>query len=141
MNDELEFTNLVYKQIFEEVRNIIESGQKISERMFTFHDNKEIQDLAVDIVTSKYELSKVWKRKESYVEMPGENLGVEVPKSLLLYKMKVVNMALVQMRKELESAEKEKEDEKTLDILSRLSNLEHSKNLISKEIGERIILQ
>ncbi len=141
LNDDLEFTNLVYKQVFEDVRNVIESGEKISERLFTFHDNKEIQDLAVDIVTSKYELSKVWKRKESYVEMPGENLGVEVPKSLLLYKMKVVNMALVTMRKELKEVEKNKDDEKIMDIVARLSNLEKSKNLISKEIGERIILQ
>lgn len=141
LNDDLEFTNLVYKQVFEEVRNIIESGQEITERMFTFHDNKEIQDLAVDIVTSKYELSKVWKRKESYVEMPGENLGVEVPKSLLLYKMRVVNIALDKMRKELEESEKEKDIEKTMEIVGRLNNLERSKNLISKEIGERIILQ
>jgi DNA primase len=140
LNDDLEFTNLVYKQVFEDVRNIIEADKEITERMFTFHDNKEIADLAVDIVTSKYELSKVWKRKESYVEMPGENLGVEVPKSLLLYKMKVVNMALAGMRKELAEAEKNKDDEKTMEIIVRLNNLEKSKNLISKEIGERIIL-
>ncbi len=141
LNDDLEFTNLVYKQIFEDVRNIIESGKEITERMFTFHENKEIQDLSVDIVTSKYELSKVWKRKESYVEMPGENLGVEVPKSLLLYKMKVVNFALTGMRKELQETEKNGDIEKTMEIVGRLSNLERSKNLISKEIGERIILQ
>ncbi len=141
LNDDLEFTNLVYKKVFEEVRNIIEAGKEISERIFTFHDNKEIQDLAVDIVTSKYELSKVWKRKESYVEMPGENLGVEVPKSLLLYKMKVVNIALNKMRKELEEVEKEKDTVKVMEIVGRLSNLERSKTLISKEIGERIILQ
>ena len=50
----------------------------------------------MDIFTSRYELSKVWKRKEAYVEMPGENLGFEVPKSLLSYKMMVVEKALSQ---------------------------------------------
>jgi len=82
-NDELEFTNLVYKQIFEAVKELIEHGDEIAERYFIYHDQAEIRELAVDIFTSRYELSKVWKRKEAYVELPGENLGFEVPKSLL----------------------------------------------------------
>jgi DNA primase len=140
-NDELQFTNLVYKLVFEDVMAIIESGRKISERVFTFHDNKEIQDLAVDIVTSKYELSKVWKRKESYIEMPGENLGVEVPKALLLYKLKVVDMALDDLRQQIGEAEKGKNETKVMELMAHLRDLEGTKNEISNVIGERIILR
>ena len=140
-NDDLQFTNLIYKQVFEDVKAVIESDKKISERVFTFHDNKEIQDLAVDIVTSKYELSKVWKRKESYIELPGENLGFEVPKTLLLYKLKVVNVALEDLRKQIEEAEKNKEHEKVIELMTHLRDVEGAKNKISKVIGERIILR
>jgi DNA primase len=140
-NDELQFTNLVYKLVFEDVMAIIESGRKISERVFTFHDNKEIQDLAVDIVTSKYELSKVWKRKESYIEMPGENLGVEVPKALLLYKLKVVDMALEDLRQQISDAEKSSDGDKVMELMAHLRDLEGTKNEISNVIGERIILR
>jgi len=139
-NDDLQFTNLVYKQVFEDVKAMIESGKEISERVFTFHDNKEIQDLAVDIVTSKYELSKVWKRKESYIELPGENLGVEVPKALLLYKLKVVGMALEDLRKQISEAEKNKDNDRVMELLFRLRDLEAAKNELSTVIGERIIL-
>ena len=140
-NDELQFTNLVYKLVFEDVMAIIESNRKISERVFTFHDNKEIQDLAVDIVTSKYELSKVWKRKESYIELPGENLGVEVPKALLLYKLKVVDMALDDLRQQIGDAEKGGDDDKVMELMAHLCDLEGTKNKISNVIGERIILR
>jgi DNA primase len=140
-NDELEFTNLVYKQVFEDMKAMIESEKKISERVFTFHDNKQIQDLAVDIVTSKYELSKVWKRKESYIELPGENLGVEVPKVLLLYKLKVVDVALEDLRKQIEDDEKAGKNDKVMELMARLRDLEGVKNQISTEIGERIILR
>jgi len=140
-NDELQFTNLVYKLVFEDVKAITEAGKPISEKVFTFHDNKEIQDLAVDIVTSKYELSKVWKRKESYIEMPGENLGVEVPKALLLYKLKVVNMALDELRKEIEKVEKNGDVEKVMQLMTRLRDLEGVKNQLTHVIGERIILR
>lgn len=140
-NDELEFTNLIYKQVFEDMKAMIESDRIISERAFTFHDNKAIQDLAVDIVTSKYELSKVWKRKESYIEMPGENLGVEVPKALLLYKLKVVDMALSDLRIMIKEAEKEGDSTRVIDVLTRIRDLEKVKNEISNEIGERIVLR
>jgi DNA primase len=139
-NDELEFTNLVYKQVFEDVMAMIESGRDISERVFTFHDSKEIQDLAVDIVTSKYELSNVWKRKESYIELPGENLGVEVPKALLLYKLRVVGMALEDLRNQIGTAEKSKDDDRVMELMAHLRDLEGAKNEISNVIGERIIL-
>jgi DNA primase len=140
-NDELEFTNLIYKQVFEDVKGMIDSEKKISERVFTFHDNKEIQDLAVDIVTSKYELSKVWKRKESYIELPGENLGVEVPKTLLLYKLKVVDVALEDLRKQVEEEEKKKNTDQVMELMAHLRDLELAKNEISNVIGERIILR
>ncbi len=140
-NDELQFTNLVYKLVFEDVMAINDSGRKISERVFTFHDNKDIQDLAVDIVTSKYELSKVWKRKESYIEMPGENLGVEVPKALLLYKLKVVDMALDDLRKQISDTEQGGNGDKVMELMAHLRDLEGAKNEISNVIGERIILR
>jgi len=139
-NDELEFTNLVYKQVFEDVKAMIDSGREISERVFTFHDSKEVQDLAVDIVTSKYELSNVWKRKESYIELPGENLGVEVPKALLLYKLRVVGMALEDLRNQIGEAEKSSDGDLVMELMAHLRDLEGAKNEISTVIGERIIL-
>ena len=140
-NDELEFTNLIYKQVFEDVKALIESEQSISERLFTFHDNPQIQALAVDIMTSRYELSNVWKRKESYIELPGENLAVEVPKALLLYKLKVVDVALNDLRSQLEKEEKDGTVDDMMVVVQRLRDLENAKNQISNVIGERIILR
>ncbi|MBN1132190.1 MAG: DNA primase [Bacteroidales bacterium] len=140
-NDELEFTNLVYKKIFEDVKDIIEHGEPIAERTFIYHDDARIRDLAVDIYTSRYELSKVWKRKESYVELPGENLGFEVPKSLLSYKMKVVDSALSDLRKSLEKLEKSGNLTGLNDHLQRIRNLERVKRDLSVSLGGRTVLR
>lgn len=140
-NDDLEFTNLVYKQVFEDVKAMTEAGRRIPEKVFTFHDNKEIQDLAVDIVTSKYELSKVWKRKDSYIELPGENLAIEVPKALLLYKLRVVDVALDELRKKIGHEEKNGDGDEVLRLMAHLRDLEATKNQLSHVIGERIILR
>jgi len=140
-NDELEFTNLVYKQIFENVKELIDRGDELAERYFIYHDHAGIRDLAVDIFTSRYELSKVWKRKEAYVELPGENLGFEVPKTLLSYKMMVVEKALTQLRIELEVSEK-KEDIETLNqVIVRIQSLEKVKRELSIGLGGRTIIR
>ena len=140
-NDELEFTNLVYKQIFEDVKDLIERGEEVAERYFIYHDHSGVRELAVDIFTSRYELSKVWKRKEAYVEMPGENLGFEVPKSLLSYKMMVVEKALTQLRKDLVVIEKNSSVEELNHLIVRLQSLEQVKKALSIGLGGRTIIR
>ncbi len=140
-NDELEFTNLVYKQIFEDVKDIIERGEELAERYFIYHDHSGVRELSVDIYTSRYELSKVWKRKEAYVEMPGENLGFEVPKSLLSYKMMVIEKALSQLRKELEDTEKNSDLESLNHLIVRIQSLEQVKRQLSIGLGGRTIIR
>jgi len=140
-NDELEFTNLVYKQIFEDVKDLIEHDNEVAERYFVYHDHPGVRELAVDIFTSRYELSKVWKRKEAYVELPGENLGFEVPKSLLSYKMMVIEKALSQLRKELGENEKKKDLEALNQVLIRIQSLETVKRELSIGLGGRAIIR
>ena len=139
-NDELEFTNLIYKQIFEDVKDLIERGEEVAERYFVYHDHAGVRELAVDIFTSRYELSKVWKRKEAYVELPGENLGFEVPKTLLSYKMMVVEKALSQLRTELESTEKTSDIEALNQVIVRIRSLEGVKRELSVGLGGRTII-
>ncbi|MEN8156410.1 MAG: DNA primase [Bacteroidota bacterium] len=140
-NDELEFTNLVYKQVFEEAKRLIEGGEEMAERHFVYSDHPGVRELAVDIFTSRYELSKVWKRKEAYVELPGENLGFEVPKTLLSYKMMVVEKALSQLRTNLNAAEKKNELEELNRLIVRIQSLEKVKIALSNGLGGRTIIR
>jgi len=140
-NDELEFTNLVYKQIFQDVKDLIERGEEVAERYFVYHDHSGVRELAVDIYTSRYELSKVWKRKEAYVEMPGENLGFEVPKSLLSYKMMVIETALSDLRNDLKSTEKNSDVEALNHLIVRIQSLEQIKRELSIGLGGRTIIR
>ena len=140
-NDELEFNNLIYKQVFEDVKDLIENEKEVTERHFVYHDNAGVRDLAVDIFTSRYELSNVWKRKESYVELPGENLGYEVPKSLSSYKMMVIEKALAQLRADLEISEKKNDLEQLNHLIMRIQSLGKVKIALSEGLGGRTIIR
>ncbi len=139
-NEKLEFQNLIYKQVFEDVDNMIENNQVIADKFFIFNDDPRIRELAVDIYTSKYEISKVWQRKGTYIELPGENLGHEVPKSLLAYKNKIILVAREKKLKELEISSQKLEAEKIMELQKQIINLDKVKIALSKALGERTIL-
>ncbi len=75
------------------------------------------------------------------MELPGENLGFEVPKSLLSYKMMVVEKALGQLRTDLETAEKNKELEELNNLIKRIQSLGAVKMALSKGLGGRTIIR
>ena len=119
---------------------MIGKGTEMGERHFIYHEDSKIRELAVDIYTSRYEISKVWKRKDTYIELPGENLGMEVPKSLLAYKSKIILMAREEKAKELELCSKKGEADNIMDLQKQIMNLDKVKKHLSKALGERIIL-
>jgi len=139
-NDNLEFKNLIYKKVFEEISLKIEKGEKVEEKTFTYSEEKKISELAVEIFTSRYEISKVWKRKDTYIELPGENLGTEVPKTVLAYKNKIIMIALSELYNKMKNTNPETEPEKITDIQKQVMNLNEIKRIISKDLGARSII-
>jgi len=139
-NDNLEFSNLIYKKIFEEIFQKIENSEKIEEKTFTFSEDQKISELAVEIFTSRYDISNVWKRKDTYIELPGQNLGVEVPKTVLAYKSRIIMTALADLNVRIMNTNPETEGEKISEIQKQVMNLNRIKTVISKELGERIVL-
>ena len=100
LNDELEFKNLLYRKVFEEVNDLIQRGEVIEIKHFVNHDDTAISQLAVDLLSSPYTLSTIHQRKGAMVETEDMLLKKNVPKALIEYKRKI-----------LESAQREKEEQ------------------------------
>ncbi len=139
-NDKLEFENLVYKKVFETVMNILDKGQDITDKYFVFHEDKKIQDLAVEIYTEKHEISKVWRRKDTYIELPGDNPGTEVPKALLAYKNRIITKAIKEVYDKIAVVSKSENLVEIKDLQKQFINLKTIQKLISKQLGERTII-
>jgi DNA primase len=139
-NDNLEFKNLIYKKVFEEINRKIEKAESIEEKTFTFSEDSKISELAVEIFTSRYEISNVWKRKDTYIELPGENLGTEVPKTVLAYKNKIIMIALNELNLKIKEAKPESEADKITEIQKQVINLNEIKRVISKDLGGRTVI-
>ncbi len=72
---------------------------------------------------------------------PAKTLVMRCPKSLLSYKMMVVEKALGQLRADLETAEKNNELEQLNQLIMRIQSLGKVKIALSKGLGGRTIIR
>ena len=137
LNDELEFKNLLYRQIFEEVNNMLQKGEVIDIRHFVNHESTSISQLAVDLLSSPYSLSRVHSRKGASVETEDMLLKKNVPKALIEYKRKILEVA--QREKEEQIREVQQDNQNDLDsvnpLMQQYITITSLINTISKERG------
>ncbi len=137
LNDELEFKNLLYRQIFEEVNNMIQKGEVIEIKHFVHHENPSISQLAVDLLSSPYSLSKVHSRKGALVETEDMLLKKNVPKALIEYKRKILEVAQHEKEEQIREVQQENKDdlEAVNPLMQQYITITSLINTISKERG------
>jgi len=117
LNDELEFRNLLFRKVFEEVNNFIQTGEVIELKHFVNHEDPNVSQLAVDLLSSPYSLSKVHSRKGASVETEDMLLKKNVPKALVEYKRKILEIA---QREKEEQIRKIQETDQAIEAVNPL---------------------
>ena len=137
LNDELEFKNLVYKQIFEEYLEILNKGRHPDKSHFIYHSNEQISKLAANLLSPSYELSEFFKKKSGvYVETEDMKLKMLIPEAIIAYKRKILEKAQKDKVKELQQAQQEgKDQEKIVELQQEYQTIAQAINSISKDRG------
>jgi len=131
--DELDVRNRLYKQIFDEYFALdtaeYDTDEKI-QRYFTTHSNPEICSAVIDIITKPYAITI---KRFTKTMVPERNmLGKVVPKSVLIYKAKVINQMVAILSDELKDC---KDNERMTEIISKLNILNEVRRAFSKELN------
>lgn len=137
LNDELEFKNLVYKQIFEEYLEFLNKGSHPERSYFTYHSNKQISELAAHMLGPGYEISDFFRKRSGVlVETEDMKLKLLVPESIIAYKRKILEKAQKDKVKELKQAEEKGADSGELNrIQQEYQAITLAINEISKDRG------
>lgn len=138
-NDDLEFKNLVYQKIFNEYRSQLEINSDIDSRFFVNHPDSQISQVAVDFLSTPHKLSKIWEKHQSFAEEDVDFLHHAVPKAIIVYKSKVMKLAIKKLQDELGKIDSKTQVEEINDILRRIKTLTDLQNTLSKDL-ERIVL-
>lgn len=59
----LEIETPEYKRVYDEIKSQVAEGNKLDDKYFTTHEDKQIADTAIDLLTKSYSLSESWWEK------------------------------------------------------------------------------
>lgn len=137
--DDLEFTHPVYKTIYQEIKKTTSDDEGMSQKHFTYHTDELISTTSANLLTEAYDLSKIWRRKENYVETEDMKLKEVVPETVLSFKSRIVHSMLEETLHRMKVAQESEKIDDLMDIQHRIVMLNNIKRDLSRSLGNRIV--
>ena len=97
-------------------------------------NDPEASSAAVDILTENdnYKQSQIWKNHDIYIDSEEERLGKIIPKSILLYKSKAIELLIEEFGAKL--AQMDEEDVEYMSVVEKIAQF----NAMRKGMAEKI---
>ncbi len=97
------FHNPAYQTIYAEYASLWHGGERIEVNRFINHPDPEVCSAVVDLLTydDNYIASKLWKKYDIVVETEQARLPVAVPRAVILYKSKIIENIISELRQKL----------------------------------------
>lgn len=131
--------NPTFRKIYEEYKSMREAQEPIEINHFINHPDPEVCNVVVDLLTydENYPVSKLWKRFDIVVESEQDRLPTALPRAVILYKSKVIDDIIAELRLRLNDTSLSEEEQ--IEITQQISILNQERNSISKKL-ERLIV-
>ena len=130
--DGLQITDPVLKKIYDLYFENIKAGDSTTEveRFFISSMEQDISDTAIEILSSSYRFRS--EKIESSVESIGKNLSAVLPRTVYVYKSKVINSRLATLRGKLLDLDPSKEEESKM-LTRQIQQLSTIKSRLLRE--------
>jgi len=140
ITDDLFFDDEVCAKIFEEFRFYTEQGIFPGDKQFVKHEDPAISRLSADLLSDTYELSRIWKDKQTFVETEEMKLKDLVPDVILKFKSDKIKVKLKEIMSQLEDAARSGDEERVLALQKKDQAMKQALKMISEKLGNRIVL-
>ena len=97
----IEFETPVFQHLMDSFRTAFARGEVLNTNYFIGHQDTEIQQLAITLVSEKYELSENWERHEIFVPTEIDKLADAAYSNILRIKKSVAEQRMAQLQSEL----------------------------------------
>ena len=138
-NDNLVFENKNYELIFAEVAQHLADEKVPDVNYFTQHHDPAIQQLAIDLVSNKYELSQHWERHHINVQTEEMVLKQSVYSAIFSLKNTKIMKLIAENQQQLKDF-KDSSEEAIQSLIEQQQALIEAKKHFSAQLG-RIILK
>jgi DNA primase len=140
VSDELTFENPTFSKIFTDYNFHVDQGLFPGDKYFVRHQDPDISSMSADLLSTSYELSNIWKTKQTFIETEAMLLKDIVPETVLKFKSDKLNLERKKILRQMEEALKENEKEKIEALQKKYNVINKALGRISKNLNDRIIL-
>ncbi len=142
--DRIGFTNTLYRQMFGEACDHMTDAGFNAGHYFLCHSDPEVSKLASELMSDRYELSKI------HAKILGEEEGDKDSRLLeenQLYHLvprattELKNAYILQKIKEVREEMKRSNPERHVELMGQLKQFQEVRKVLAKELGERIVLR
>ncbi len=132
-NDQIEFTNPVYSQILSAFSLAHNAGREITTQELLSCEDSAIASTVADIVSwdDANPASQIWTKFDMRPLSEGELLHQSVPKAIVLYKSKVIEMRIKELQKQM--AESDARNEIDPEVIDKIKGM----NALKAEILDK----
>lgn len=134
--DALYFEKESYKKLFQLISTHWQLHQKFETTPFIQHQDDEVRNLFVDLMTFPYTLDN-WERKDIIVADEGQKLRRAVLESIYAYKSKRVERMIKDNQEAMKEADKQQHD--PTPFLEKQLKLERIKREINRSLGRTVL--
>ena len=140
-DDDLVFVNGLYRTIFERYFSFLatlprEDSEVMQQRIirwFTVGDDPAVARAVLDLILEEHPLTV--RTYEESITPEEQALGRTVPKSVLLYKLRITDQQCTATAKEITLTQRGGDQDKLRELVSRLQILNTVKNRLSRELN------
>ncbi|MBR4840108.1 MAG: DNA primase [Paludibacteraceae bacterium] len=135
--DSIEFETLLFKQILQEAKEQLKNNPSFQpDRYFSQHVNPEISKIATDLLSDRYQISKI-HNKTKKVEDDSERLVDSVPHVVMDLKFKIIEKKINELMEQLKNSGGDMEA--CMKIMADLKKYNQVKMILGKKLGEIVV--
>ena len=145
--DEIQAPNALYQQVIDEYKAHCHDTNFKAETFFKFHSDPQISSLAVDLISDKYQLSRIFAHQsisenvvqEVKLQTDADHLPELLMRLILELKYTIVNQRIDQLEQMMKEADANGDHNLVMQLLASQPQLLSIKNAICQQLGNRII--
>ena len=130
-SDNISLSNIFYRNIYEEYNQYYSKNNENILNHFLNHENNEIQQLIIEFVSKKHEISRKWEDiHQIFTVDETKNIELTISKAILSLKQAFIRSEIEKINKILKI-----EEEPSIRIITQLTKLNSALVIINKLLG------
>lgn len=138
--DDLTFYTPIFKSMLYEAAEKCKNEGFIANRYFLAHPDPNVSRLAANLISEKYQLSK-YHSKYRELEQEEDKLDQLVIREIYAIKDAYIIHQIKETQLAIKEAHLKGNEDQVFELMKKLTHLNEIKNVLSKELGERIVLK